>query len=84
MFPQPVMHISAMLVFQIHRWAESERTSVFLKEKYGIERIPCCWLLSLLRLIKPQSLNLQQTNKYGLLNFSGHTDIMRTTAFLPT
>lgn len=45
-------------VSQIHQWAESERTREFLKEKFGIERIPCYyWLLSLLKMVKPDSLN---------------------------
>lgn len=45
-------------VSQIHQWAESERTSEFLKEKFGIKHIPCYyWLLSLLKLVKPESLN---------------------------
>lgn len=43
---------------QIHQWAENERTSEFLKEKFGINRIPCYyWLLSLLKIAKPESLN---------------------------
>ncbi len=43
---------------QIHQWAESDRVSEFLKEKFGIEHIPCYyWLLSLLKLVKPESLN---------------------------
>lgn len=45
-------------VSQIHQWAESERTREWLKEKFAIERIPCCyWLLSLLKMVKPESLN---------------------------
>jgi len=45
-------------VSQIHQWAESDRVSEFLKEKFGIEHIPCYyWLLSLLKLVKPESLN---------------------------
>ena len=45
-------------VGQIHQWAESDRTSEFLKEKFGIERIPCYyWLLTLLKMVKPDSLN---------------------------
>lgn len=45
-------------VSQIHQWAASENTSRFLKEKYGINRIPCYyWLLCLLKLAKPESLN---------------------------
>lgn len=45
-------------VSQIHQWAESDRIREFLKEKFGIEHIPCYyWLLSLLKLVKPESLN---------------------------
>ena len=45
-------------VSQIHQWAASENTSRFLKENYGIHHIPCYyWLLSLLKLVKPESLN---------------------------
>ena len=45
-------------ISQIHQWAESESVIGFLKEKFGIEHIPCYyWLLSLLKLIKPESLN---------------------------
>lgn len=43
---------------KIHQWAESEKVSEFLKEKFGIERIPCYyWLLSLLNLVDCDSLN---------------------------
>ncbi len=43
---------------QIHQWAESDRVREFLKEKFGIEHVPCYyWLLSLLKLVKPESLN---------------------------
>lgn len=43
---------------QIHQWAEDERVREFLKENFSIERIPCYyWFLSLLKLIKPDSLN---------------------------
>ena len=45
-------------VSQIHQWAESEKISGFLKEKFAIKHIPCYyWLLSLLQLVKPESLN---------------------------
>lgn len=45
-------------VSQIHQWAESDKVSEFLKEKFAIEHIPCYfWLLSLLKLAKPGSLN---------------------------
>ncbi len=45
-------------VQQIHQWAKSDKISGFLREKFGIYRIPCYyWLLSLLKIIKPESLN---------------------------
>lgn len=45
-------------VSQIHQWTESGKTSEFLREKFAIERIPCYdWLLSLLKMVKPDSLN---------------------------
>lgn len=43
---------------QIWQWAANERVKEFLKEKFQINRIPCYfWLLCLLKLIKPASLN---------------------------
>jgi predicted transposase YbfD/YdcC len=43
---------------QIHQWAESQRVSEFLSKHFGINTIPCYyWLLCLLKLIKPDSLN---------------------------
>ena len=45
-------------ISQIHQWAESDRVSEFLKEKFAINRIPSYyWLLCLLKLIKQDSLN---------------------------
>lgn len=45
-------------VNQIHQWAASDRVSEFLKEKFGINHVPCYyWILCLLDLIKPESLN---------------------------
>jgi len=45
-------------VSQIHQWAASERIRGFLKEHFGIGRIPCYyWLLCLLKKIEPKSLN---------------------------
>ena len=45
-------------ISQIHQWAESDRTREWLKEKFAIERILCYyWLLSLLKMVKPESLN---------------------------
>ena len=43
---------------QIHQWARHARISEFLKGKFGIRKIPCYyWLLSLISLIDPKSLN---------------------------
>lgn len=45
-------------VSQIHQWAASGRVSEFLREKFAIERVPCYyWLLCLLKMVKPESLN---------------------------
>ncbi len=45
-------------VSQIHQWAESKNTAQFLLEKFQIKRIPCYyWLLCLLKLVRPESLN---------------------------
>jgi len=45
-------------VRQIHQWASADKISELIKEKFGIYRIPCYyWLLSLLKIIKPESLN---------------------------
>lgn len=45
-------------VSQIHHWAANDRVNEFLKEKFGINHVPCYyWLLCLLKLIKPESLN---------------------------
>lgn len=45
-------------VSQIHQWAESEHVSEFLKEKFGINHIPCYyWLLVLLKMVKTDTLN---------------------------
>ena len=44
---------------QIHQWATSQRVSEFLSKHFEINTIPCYyWLLCLLKLIKPDSLNL--------------------------
>jgi predicted transposase YbfD/YdcC len=43
---------------QIHQWAESRRVREFLTKRFGITAIPCYyWLLCLLKLIEPGSLN---------------------------
>ena len=45
-------------VSQIHQWAASDKVSEFLKENFGINHVPCYyWILCLLDLIKPESLN---------------------------
>ncbi|MEA5015967.1 MAG: ISAs1 family transposase [Candidatus Limiplasma sp.] len=45
-------------VSQIHQWAASEHIGSFLKEKWSIEKIPCYyWMLCLMKIIKPESLN---------------------------
>ena len=45
-------------VKQIHQWAANNRVSEFLKEEFGISHVPCYyWILCLLQLIKPESLN---------------------------
>ncbi len=46
-------------ISQIHQWAVSDRVSGFLKEEFGIKTVPCYyWLLCLLKLAEPESLNL--------------------------
>lgn len=45
-------------VKKIHAWATTEHLRKFLEETFGIKRIPCYWwLLSLLGIIRPESLN---------------------------
>jgi len=45
-------------VKKIHAWATTEHVKKFLTETFGIKRIPCYWwLLSLLAMITPESLN---------------------------
>lgn len=45
-------------VSQIQQWATNDRVSEFLNEKFGINHVPCYyWLLCLLKLIRPESLN---------------------------
>ena len=45
-------------VSQIHQWAESKQVSTFLRKHFGIKNVPCYyWLLCLLKIIKPASLN---------------------------
>ncbi len=45
-------------VSQIHQWAENNRVREVLKFDFGIRSIPCYyWLLCLLKLVRPKSLN---------------------------
>ena len=45
-------------ISKIHQWAKSQHVMDFLKDNFGILSIPCYyWLLTLLKLIKPESLN---------------------------
>jgi len=45
-------------VSQIHQWAVNDRVREVLKYDFGVRDIPCYyWLLCLLKLIKPESLN---------------------------
>jgi len=71
-------------VSQIHQWARSERVSTFLLDHFGINALPCYfWMLCLLNLIKPQSLNqcfsnwvqsfLPDKMAKGTISFDGKT-----------
>ncbi len=43
---------------QIHQWAGNSRTRELLREKFGIENVPYYyWMLCLLKIIEPKSLN---------------------------
>ena len=43
---------------RIHQWTENDRVRKFLREEFGIKRIPCYfWLTALLKLVKPESLS---------------------------
>ena len=43
---------------RIHEWAATGHVREFLRKEFGIERIPCYWwLLSLLAIVRPDSLN---------------------------
>ncbi len=45
-------------ISQIHQWAASDRVSSFLKERFGIEHVPCYyWILCMLKMIKTETLN---------------------------
>ena len=45
-------------ISQIHQWASNKNIKEFLKESFGIEKVPCYyWLLCLLKMVKPESLN---------------------------
>ena len=46
-------------VKQINQWALDERVSEFLRDYMGIKKVPCYyWMLCLLKIIDPKSLNL--------------------------
>ncbi len=50
-------------VSQINQWAANERTKEFLLKHFGIANVPCYyWMLCLLKLINPASLNQCFTN----------------------
>ena len=45
-------------VSQIQQWASSQQMKIFLMEYFAIKAVPCYyWLLCLMKLIKPESLN---------------------------
>ena len=45
-------------VSQIHQWASSARVSEILSKRFGLGKVPCYyWLLCLLKLVVPKSLN---------------------------
>jgi predicted transposase YbfD/YdcC len=72
-------------VSQIHQWASSERVKEFMNKHFNIRVIPCYyWLLCLLKLIKPESLNAcfikwvqtyipEKTKEPMTLSFDGKT-----------
>jgi len=71
-------------VNQIHQWASSTRVSEFIAKHFAIKKIPCYyWLLCLLKIIKPKSLNqcfikwaqsfLPESIKEFTLSFDGKT-----------
>ena len=50
-------------VSQIHQWAQNERTAEFLAKHFNILNVPCYyWMLCLLKIIAPKSLNRCFTN----------------------
>ena len=50
-------------VKRIHEWATTEHVRAFLEKEFGIKRIPCYWwLLSLIALVTPDSLNICMKN----------------------
>ena len=69
---------------QVHQWATNTRVKDFLAEYFGIKKIPCYyWLLCLLKLINPTSLNrcfinwvqslIPETVKGLTISFDGKT-----------
>ena len=62
-------------VKQIHQWAINEKISEFLKEKFQIKRVPCYyWLLCLLKLVKPESLNKCFTRWIDIISGKGEKE----------
>jgi len=50
---------------QIHQWAASDRISGFLKEKFGINHVPCYyWILCMLKMINKKSLIHHQCSDF--------------------
>jgi predicted transposase YbfD/YdcC len=71
-------------ISQIQQWASNERITSFMRKYFGIAKIPCYyWLLCLMKIVKPKSLNqcfirwtqsLLPDEKKGLtLSFDGKT-----------
>lgn len=51
-------------VKQIHQWASNYRVNEFLKERFGINHVPCYyWILCMLKMIKTETLN-QKLKEY--------------------
>lgn len=50
-------------IVEIHQWAESEQVKNFLKKHFAIYTVPSyCWLETLLKIVKPESLNERFTD----------------------
>jgi predicted transposase YbfD/YdcC len=62
-------------VSQISQWAENERVREFLAEYFGIKKVPCYyWILCLLKIIDPVSLNKCMMSWVQSLLLDGHKD----------